>query len=316
MKHDLAPLDAADAESSLVHALRSIAQAPPDRDAFTLAWRGVTLSVSYSSGSASSLSVRAHYPTVPTGTVLTGHLRAVRPMAIALRPEGDDDRAAKRRGVAVETQTGDPEFDAAVYVDTPTPPDCARKVLASRAARAAALEVLAVGVSDLVLDDDELAVHARLAERAHFEAWGLEPTRLLDRMVDIVRHVPPVETIYGGRYAPAQPVSTGSLMAVFAVSAPIALVSYLALLPGVCRGPCTAEGCELLVLNDPLCWRPHAIGLSLALVAWVTALFTLGRRLRGRSDSHRARVAFAAASLCAAVAAGEALGVVTAWWRP
>jgi hypothetical protein len=316
MKHDLAPLDAADAEGALVLALRSLAQALPERDAFTLAWRGVAVTVAYTRGSAASLSVRAHYPTVPTGTVLTGHLRAVRPMAIELRPERGDDRAAKRTGVSVEAQTGDAEFDATVYVDTPSPPDVARRVLAARALRAAALEVLAVGVSELVLDDDARCVHVRLATPAHFAAWGLEPERLLDRVVDLAKHAPPVEALYGSHHSAAPPVSTGALMAVFAASAPVAIGSYLSLLPGVCRGPCMAGGCELLVLNDPLCWRPHAIGLALGLAGWVVALLTLGRRLRGRSDSHRARVTFAAASLCAALAAGEALGVIAAWWRP
>ncbi len=314
MSHDLAPLDAPDPESHLVQSLRRMAGARDEADAFTVSWRGVAVEVSYTSGSGSSLSLRVRYPSVPTGTALTGHLRAIRPMAIELRPERDDDRAAKRKGVSVEAQTGDAAFDAEVYIDTPTAPDTARRVLASPEARAAALELLRTGVSDLVLDDAEHAIHVRVFATAHFEAWGRHPTRLLDLLAAIAAHVPPVEAIFGRYHDAAPSVANGSLALAGVVGGVLAGLCMFALLPGVCRGSCDSEGCELLVTNDPLCWQPHALGLTLAAVMWLTAQLTLARRFRGRSDSHRARATFALVSLFAAVPAGAVCGMVLVWW--
>ncbi len=309
----LLPLDTPDAEARVVSALRVLAGAAADRDAFTFTRQGVAVTVTYLSGSSTSLSLRAHYPSVPTGTPLTGHLRAVRPMALALRPEVDSDRRAKRRGISVETQTDDALFDTEVYVETPSPPEVARRVLAEQALRDAVRELLRVGVGSLVIDDDHQSVHVQLTARTHFEAWSSRASLLVDLFTTVARLCPKVETRYGDEH-PAPPGASTAPLAAVALVATVAMVGcILTLPPDVCRGPCTPEGCPLLVFNDPRCWQPHAMGLTLAAMMWVGAQVFIGRRLVGRSDSHRLRTAFAIASACAAIPVGEVVGMVTLW---
>lgn len=91
---------------------------------------------------------------------------------MTLRREGPDDRVGKERGLDVELETGDPAFDAAVYIDTEAPDRVVRPFLAAAETRRAVLVLLggggAVGLTPTGIDvrasDDLLADPARFAD--------------------------------------------------------------------------------------------------------------------------------------------------------
>jgi hypothetical protein len=61
---------------------------------------------------------------------------------VTLRREDEADRAGKARGINVEAQVGDPEFDHAVYVDTQLDSERVRVLFASKEAQRAVLQLV------------------------------------------------------------------------------------------------------------------------------------------------------------------------------
>jgi len=113
--------------------LRSLPYAGAAELVFGAAPAWVSLSLSIDSGRVCGLAVevggRAH-PEV--------HLRA----------ETDDDRAAKARGAAVEHQTGDPAFDARIYVEAHDD-EAAPRAMLTAPVRTAVLALWDLGCNDI-----------------------------------------------------------------------------------------------------------------------------------------------------------------------
>lgn len=307
MKQDLAPLHAEDPESDLVLRLRALAQRAETSASFTLDWKGVAIAVRHIQGSGSELQLRVAYPSAAGAS-----LRALRPMAINLRREDDFDRKAVKSGIAVETQTGDAAFDAAVYIDTPSPAEITRCVLAPTEVRAAALELLREGVRELWIDDPQGEVLVSIHATAHFNRWRRDPELLLDLLATLATHLPPVDALPGRQdlRRPLRILITTSLVASLSL---VFAVSYaFARMPAICRGPCDSEGCELRLMIDPICWRPHGLGVATAAVLSAVGVPLLARVLRGGSNSHRVMGTFLM-PLLIALSLGELVGMIVYW---
>jgi hypothetical protein len=95
----------------------------------------VTFELEINSGSVVGLRLKL----LPEGPVLPDS------PSISLRAEREDERAGKRRGIAVEVQLGDDRFDEAVYVDSDATDGEVKRVLASPGVRAAARDLLLRG---------------------------------------------------------------------------------------------------------------------------------------------------------------------------
>ncbi len=71
---------------------------------------------------------------------------------VTFRREDDHDQLAKERGIARELQTGDEEFDRAVYIESDAPDAHLQTTLASPAVRAAIVKLTNRGLSVRILD--------------------------------------------------------------------------------------------------------------------------------------------------------------------
>ncbi|HVY48440.1 MAG TPA: hypothetical protein VHB21_21275, partial [Minicystis sp.] len=165
------------AEADLVGELRRLAGVG-DVDGFVVEAAPHPFEVRYFSGSASHLRFVARYDAVaradhdaaarPAGAGSyrrsgRGGLVAVRPLAITLRRERSDDVEAKRKGVNVEHQTGDDDFDRNVYVSTPTAdPEVLSAVLGPKL-RSGVLALLDLGFQYVAIDDRDGDVEAYLS---------------------------------------------------------------------------------------------------------------------------------------------------------
>ncbi len=104
---------------------------------------------------------KGHPPT------LAVRFKARSPVPLRLDPESWFDRLCKWAGLAVEHQTGDRDFDDAVYVRCASP-EVARRFLADPARRAAALALLRVGFTSVEFDGgDAVAYWANFDTAAH-----------------------------------------------------------------------------------------------------------------------------------------------------
>lgn len=151
-------------ESALVTELQALAGAASGTHEFAVVVGGQAMTVRYRqwSSSPSELSLAAPYDqAVRAGRAAP--LVAVRPLAIELRPERGEDRAAKREGINREWQTGDPAFDAAVYVSTPTENAAVLAAVLGPEVRRAVLELFALGFRRVCVDDDGV-VRAEVTE--------------------------------------------------------------------------------------------------------------------------------------------------------
>lgn len=211
-------------------------------------------------------------------------LRVVRPMRIHLRTERAGDRAAVAQGLSAEWQSGDADFDRAVYVDSPTQDAHTLSAVLGAATRAAVLRLRGAGAESVDLDDEQgrVAVHCSTGAFVGSERAAEHAMELLDALVALSRALPRVEHS-GGAHAPAPLAGwTKALGWIGALgwSLNVALVGVLAL------------GYEQLSSSPP----PHlpfvafmapllssivgAIGCARAYSAHV------GRRMRGRSNAH------------------------------
>jgi hypothetical protein len=94
-------------------------------------------------------------------TTLTGP----RPLRIELRSETRVDQMAKNEGVSVEWQSGDADFDRAVYVDSPVADAAILARVLDVEARGGVLALFALGFTEVEIDDAHGLVVARLPKR-------------------------------------------------------------------------------------------------------------------------------------------------------
>jgi len=142
-------------------------------------------------------------------------LAAVRPMDVTLRIESAGDTLDKKKGVVVELQTGDPEFDDKVFVDTQTENAVMREVLNEKA-RDAVRRLFAcrkplVSIDSsgtLELSGTQIEVTGGTIAALFFEGLGehssiVDPGKhVLDAMRDLARAVPPIRAAQGAKRAP------------------------------------------------------------------------------------------------------------------
>jgi len=261
---------------------------------FDLVVDGVRMRVSYSGGSSSSLSLSAPYDGVaqrgPTaGYRGHGALAAIRPMRIALSPETASHRKGKASGMDVEHQTGDPEFDASVYVDTRTLPEVLAEVLTPEARRAV-LDLFAVEFTTVVIDDLLGRLYANIVAFASLTPASSPGRRAADAFARLAKQMPRIVTI-PGRHAP-HPLRNATV----AVAIAGALAFFVA--PPLYFGVAVADRCvdDMPASQYGACLGPGAAGILVGLVAavvTVVAALGYGRRFRGRSDSSTWATAFA-----------------------
>ena len=211
------------------------------------------------------------YPEVREGECVGAVFVAARPAAaelprIVLRAEGALDRGAKHVGLAREAQLGDPEFDAAVYVESEAPEAALRQALAAPAARAAAIARVRGPAGEVQLGEGRVSV--RLDAAALAGPNLAEVTALLERLraladaLAVPQDMPSRAEIVTRR-------SVGHIVG-------IALVWLVTLLAAVFVHP-----------PPVLEWWPVLAALGVGGVLWLMLVAALGLVLRGAPDSLR-----------------------------
>ncbi|MFO0610412.1 MAG: hypothetical protein U0324_45045 [Polyangiales bacterium] len=227
--------------------LRSLPYAGAAELVFGAAPAWVSLSLSIDSGRVCGLSVevggRAH-PEV--------HLRA----------ETDDDRAAKTRGTAVEHQTGDPAFDARIYVEAHDDEHAPRAMLTAPV-RAAVLALWDLGCNDITWNGG--GVQATLTEARL--GRGLYDAAHVDAAVRAMLTLAAAPTPDPAARRP--PPGAGLLR----VTTPLMLGAVAWMIAAMVRW--TPE--------SP--WLPFA-GIVAGLAAWAPYRAVVARVVRGGSASH------------------------------
>jgi hypothetical protein len=307
-------LDAPDADSLLLQALRVRGVAAADATAFTIQHDGMTVSLEYVFGSYSVVGLRVPYPSadrVASGAGFSpSPLAARRPLSIALRLEDDHDRRAKARGRALEAQVGDPTFDREVYIDSPSP-EAARAVL-THGVREAALALLRGGVRDLELDDEAGFIRVSIGATEHVRYWSERPDQLLGAIVALARHAPPVRHVHLPR-----PFDPRWWLGALALTSFVALAASAGvLLPRRCIEPCGDDGGQCFRATDSVCTSPLPIGLGVAVGVAVALELLVVRRVPIGSSSHRTsspRLLSFALALLVGLLAGVLLGWGKLW---
>lgn len=206
-----------------------------------------TLSLDINSGSAQGLQLSAQTSGLPpmTFTRETGHHVDV-----------------KQAGISREVQTGDAEFDTAVYVNTDLSDDDALVVLSSPAVRAAIMR-LSGEVSEVTLNDKGVALSSHRDEPRCYRPATIRAQLEALRVV-------------AGAPRPLSPTLVRDPVAL------LTLVTTIVLMP---------LGLVLLIVAMAN-WEPIAaanvvlLGLLIGLVAAIPVQPLLTRLLRGRSNSH------------------------------
>lgn len=211
------------------------------------------------------------YPEVREGACVGAVFVAARPAAaemprIVLRREDALDRGAKRVGLAREAQLGDPEFDAAVYVESEAPEAAIRQALAAPAARAAAIALVRGPAGEVQLGEGRVSV--RLDAEALEGPGGAAVPALLDRL----------RALADALAVPSDMPSRAEIVQRRAVGhiAGIALAWLVSLLLAVFVRP-------PLVLE----WWPVLAALGAGVTLWLLVVAALGLALRGAPDSLR-----------------------------
>ncbi len=276
-------------------------------DSLWLVFRRVEVKATYHPGSAAHLVITTPYVgrNDADGAGYRGRppLSAPRPMAIQLRKETAGDLRGKRRGVAVETQLGDPVFDEAVYIDSTSRPEVIQRVLGAAPARAAIQALLAGGAGPITLDAKGGTIAVRV------EGIGDLPdgvTWLLDHLLTIAAHMP---VVHESGEAPPRDAWTGRRN-VLAVSGMLGMFPAVLLMFSALPSRCywsDGEGTQLLC-EEAGCCTPVQGGLAAGVLLGAIVATALFRKVRGASNSHTLRptVAFFAfilvIELCVSVA--------------
>jgi hypothetical protein len=284
-------------ESALILELRELARS--SGDTFTLTRDGYEVQIAYVSGSSSSLTLRHGYDSAAKPFVAEGRavpyrrsargraLEGVRPMLIQLRPETTADRVGKEEGISREHQTGDADFDFIVYVDSPTVDEALLQAVLGPDVRAAVLELLALGVQKITLDDESRRVEAHLSSFADGREHDDRGERMVAAFARLLCALPEVRDSGGAHPADPfrVPLRVGGVLA--GVAAFASIPAYFAIAEHYdCTEPSSdGDGADL----KAGCGTPGLIALVLAfvvgsLVAIVTRKL-LVPRISGRSSS-------------------------------
>jgi len=219
--------------------------------------------------------------------------RANRPEDIKLRRETRRDRFGKWLKINGEVQTGDPDFDREIYVDSDADAEDVQRTLASGAVRWGARRLIAMGFDWVTLSgwgNIEMEMTEPAATAEIYSVQGM--TAALETAETMLAALPPRPA--SGRKKPGAGGTWVILSFVLAV---------LAFIFGSLRG----EG-PVFSRCHPLDNTPYEIGalagllLSILILVWVT------RRIRGQSSAFGTRF-FIALMLCPSLAM---LGAVVA----
>lgn len=236
------------------------------------------------------LALVCRYDDVATPHVALGYrgepaLTAVRPLDIRLERERDGHVRAKREGLVVEWQSGDPEFDARVFVDSPTTEPRVLAAVLGPEVRKAVGSLLELGF-DLIRIDADGEVRARLEARAFVrerDSDGLaRAASAVDAFIGLSGRLPAIDAT-GGRH-PARPLATmTSVLKVLGVvgwfgNVPFVWLSYagMAKLQGV---PITEDDRTAVMLGCV------AVGIVGGLAGSRGYANLVASRARGRSDA-------------------------------
>jgi hypothetical protein len=180
-----------------------------------------------------------------------------------LRTETPLDGSAKRSGINVEVQTGDPEFDRRVYIESAAPDHAVRAALASPLVRRAVLELLA---SSSGLDFDHDGIHMTAGGSTALEVARVRVAlTALDRMAQALPAF--AESDRAARPFPLTAVLVNMTILDALLSAGAVVVHQ-----------------QYPPVHD---LTPALLGLGAGAFLWAAAAFLVYVRLRGRSTSLR-----------------------------
>lgn len=284
-------------EGDLVRGLRELAGGD-EGTTFVVRRGSVSVTVEYSPGSTSSLSLSVPYDAHAKGSVDAGaaaayrasasrSLVAVRPLAIELVPESVAHVRAKSAGVNREHQTDDREFDSAVYVDSPTMDPSVLHAVLCDDARRAILDLFATGMRKVTIDDARGRVVATLSEFATGKEVPARAEKMIAAFVKLAQALPPVKA---SGEAHARP----PLAVALRIASAVTFLLFFAMVPLVQlmanAVDCTVESDD----GDGIslkqgCGDAPLLGLMagvvVGLVAVVLANRFLAPKMKGRSDS-------------------------------
>ncbi len=204
---------------------------------------------------------------------------------VTLRTETDVDRRGKDKGINLEIQLGDPQFDPRVYIETDAYDQAVRALLSSPWIRAAVLALLGhCLVSSIEFGPRGVSVHVHLGTGS-----SIRPERVLEIL-------PPLHVLRGAPFVPLvdRPRRrTEWSIGMSAAACGVGLLAFILALP-----TCAPSSIVLPLLGA-------GAGLGAFVLAWV------GLRLgvRGHSRAYRHYVAAAILSLFACLLWGPALAM-------
>lgn len=291
---------------TLVEQLRAVAFVSAEVNTFTIVRDGRTIEVIFAPGSTDSLTLKVRMPTADAETrrIFDGYrggkdpgpVVAPRPLSIKLAREDEDDKKHKADGINREIQTGDPQFDDVVYIDTFAPPDAVRGILASKNARLAAMELLARDCLQFFIDDLDGNISMEIIEFTTRSPDQERGSRLLETLARFANEITPVRA---SGETPAQdptllPIGCGCATAFAGLI--LTPVVYFTLTPTRCLAE-SDEGTSLLCGMGPECCNPGFTGLIAGALTSIPLILILGRVIRGNSDSHSSMRVFQVTAL-------------------
>ncbi len=197
-------------EVTLQSALRGLSASPEPDGEFVIVEGDVRITIrSRADTKSATVRLTARYDAHARGAAdaATGgsyreppSLHAIRPIQIAFRKETDGNREGKLLAENVEVQTGDPAFDSGVYVDSPTTDGALLRGVLNAEVRAAVLDLLALRVDGVVLDDLFGDVQVDLTGHPTLINDDDRAPKLVRAFARLARSVPPV-TATGERHA-------------------------------------------------------------------------------------------------------------------
>jgi hypothetical protein len=284
---------------TLVEQLRVLAGVDKKLDRFEITRDGCQVRVVWSPGSTDTLDLYVHLPTSSfnppsaarhteggyRGAGRAHPVLAPRPLSITLRRETGKDIAHKERGVNRETQTGDPDFDDKVYIDSPSDDAAIRAVLASPDARDAVLNLLKRDCRHVLIDDARGDIALSIVEFLERAPDQTRAERLVGDLVRLAAALPPV------RASGSRPVDTARRIAIIGCGVAIFIgifvfQLYLSLSPSRCAVS-TEEGQALRCDAGADCCMPGLTGALAGALASLPPILLLDRVIRGRSSSSK-----------------------------
>lgn len=183
--------------------------------------------------------------------------------AVTLRSETDVDKRGKEKGINVEIQLGDPEFDPRVYIETDAYDGAVRALLAAPwVRRAAATLLFQCLVASVDFGPRGVAVHV---STGHGDPIRVERVLEILAPLHVLRAAPYVPLAEQARRRTEQPIG------LFAVTALLSLIA----------------ACVVA----PLCWADSLLlplyGLGVGLGAFVLLWGALRLGVRGHSRAYR-----------------------------